>query len=395
MRSKEMIRSIYRASVPLGMRKAIRRISAIERLMDGPPPIVERIVLPTAAGLLKDERFGITSERHALMASHTPLISLNMGQYCSHGCVYCVSHMGDRKKRSGYLEEIGWEEYGRQLLRLAGDAKVTYNFAGPGECAEHEHFPELAHLLLNAGHWIWIQTHGLSSKSIARALNSFPKELVSRKVNFHLSFHIAAYLDDKDDRRLRAYLDKHVATIASFGCTTCIIVPMSPKVLAWSRFEESMDLIASICKQRGARFIPSLVEFHGPYEGRHYPADYTNEEQQRLSELMAKYGNPSRGTMAGDQAVIVGDSLMLRGMPCYAKALITEVNGDGSLRHCQSDPEDNFGHLRDAEGLTKNPEAHPCPFDRCLCVSVGYNMSLAPNGISLKDYADEMKRVTA
>jgi hypothetical protein len=391
-------RQYYQNAVPEHVRLRVRKFPGVKRLLDAPRgiwPMRLFVKRPTVVKMLRDPRFGITPERHRLMVQNVPTISLNMAQNCSHGCTYCVSGMYDRTKRSGYLEQVGWQDYGRQLLRLAGDSKVTFNFAGPGECAEHPDFSNLARLLLNDGHWIWIQTHGLSSKSIVRALAAFPRDMVARQVNLHLSFHIAAYLDDANDRRLNAYLQKHVPALAALGCTTCIIVPMSPKVMFWPRFEETMVQIKATLEAAGARFVPALVELHGPHEGRNFPADYTVSERERLSYLMRKFGNPSRGLMDGDSATAIGDALLLRGMPCYAKALITEVRPDGSLRHCQSFPDGNAGYLRSAPPLKRAPVAKPCPFDKCLCVSVGYNMSLTPNGITLKDYAQEVRSMAA
>jgi hypothetical protein len=389
----------YRTVLPHSFRYQIRRVPGVAKMLDQPRSFwlvrlfIRRPTRPTVVRILNDRRFGITPERHELLAQSTPLIALNMAPNCSHGCVYCVSGMFDRTKRSGFLEEVGWQEYGRLLLRLAGDARVNFNFAGPGECAEHKDFSNLVRLLLDRGHFVWIQTHGLSSKSIVRALSPFPKEMIATRVNLHLSFHIAAYLDDADDRRLTAYLQKHVPALADLGCTTCIIVPMSPKVLFWPRFEETMRAIKAVLEAAGARFVPALLELHGPHDGRNFPSDYTEGERSRLSELMEKFGNPSRGVMDGEAAVSIGDSLLLRGVPCYAKSLITEVQTDGCLRHCQSFPEGNAGHLRDATPLKKAPMAKPCPFDKCLCVSVGYNMSLVPNGITFKDYSKEIVRL--
>src|SRR5476649_543024 len=111
---------------------------------------------------------------------------------------------------------------------------------------------------------------------IARKEAGFWRKSVA--VNLHLSFHIAAYLDDADDRRLTAYLQKHVPALADLGCTTCIIVPMSPKVLFWPRFEETMRAIKAVLEAAGARFVPALLELHGPHDGRNFPSDYTEGE---------------------------------------------------------------------------------------------------------------------
>jgi hypothetical protein len=393
----EMTRSYYRAALPESLRAKLWklrhsgyqavRVNLWKLRQPAPKP------MPTVAGLL-DRGFGVTPARHEALARNTPTVALYMAQNCSHGCVYCVSHMYNTTKRSGFLEEVGWEEYGRLLLKLAGNIKVVFNFAGPGECAEQTDFVPLVRLLLNAGHFVVIQTHGLSSKTIAHALEPYSREFIAERVTLHLSFHIAAYLDDADTRRLDAYVQKHITRLAKLGCLICLIVPMSPKVLVWERIEEhllSFKKIAEDSKSRG--FIYALTEFHGPYQGRHFPADYTPLEQQRMSYLMTKFGNPSRGELDGASAVAVGDGLFTRGLPCYAHVMNTEVLSDGSLSHCQSIPPNKAGHLRDEPSLDQKFEAKPCPYQKCECVSVGMNLSLKPCGITLQDYAEELQRV--
>jgi MoaA/NifB/PqqE/SkfB family radical SAM enzyme len=385
--------SLRRALVrmPQPAQTAITRIiPAITPDVPPPPPPP----LPTVVGLL-NKGFGITPERHAEWARNTPTVALHMSQNCSHGCVYCVSGMFDNTKRSGYLEAVGWETYGRQLLKLAGKVKVAFNFAGPGECAEHPDFIPLVRLLLDAGHFVYIQTHGLSSRTIARALEPYSRDFIMERVTLHLSFHVAAYLDDKDTRRLDAYVQKHLPRLAKLGCLICLIVPLSPRVLLWSRTEELLTQFKQTAESLGVRgFIFALTEFHGPYQGREFPAEYSSIERRRLSELLTKFGNPSRGEMDGDSAVAVGDGLLVRGLPCYAHVMISEVLPDGSLRHCQSWPVDAAGHLRD-EQLDQTFQARPCPYQKCICVSVGVNMTLKPNGITLQDYANELQIVTA
>jgi hypothetical protein len=304
--------------------------------------------------------------------------------------------MYDNTKRSGFLEEVGWKEYARLLLTLVGKVRVVFNFAGPGECAQHRDFVSLVRLLLDAGHFVVIQTHGLSSRSIARALEPYSRAFIAERVTLHLSFHIAAYLDDANSRRLDAYVQKHISRLADLGCLICLIVPLSPKVLVWEPLEELLlefKRKADVAQSRG--FTYALTEFHGPYQGRHFPADYSQHEQERLSHLMSKFGNPSRDDLDGASAVALADGLFTRGLPCYAHVMTTEVMPDGSLRHCQSIPANNAGHLRDERPLNQAFQAKPCSFGTCVCVSVGYNLSLKPCGITLRDYAEELRSVMA
>lgn len=137
------------------------------------------------------------------------------------------------------------------------------------------------------------------------------------------------------------------------------------------------------------------VEFHGPYEGRHFPSGYNTIEQERLAHIMRNFGNPSRGALDGAAAVTVGDALFTNGLPCYAHVLVTEVRADGSLMHCQSIPEGNAGHLKDGPKLNQELQAKPCPYEKCQCISVGYNMSLKPCGITFGDYARELEKVAS
>lgn len=384
-----ILTAAYRRMTPLPVRDAIYRLRNPAPQKQVSPPAPPEVI-PSVLGLLDRPR---TQRLPLDWLSDRPWIALYMNSNCSHGCVYCVSGMQDRAPRTGLLEQLGVDEYARLLLKLAGNHKVRFNFAGPGECAEHKDFVPLLQKLLDDGHHAVIQSHGLSSKTIAKALSKYSRDDIANRVRLHLSFHLAAYLDDKDTRRLDAYADQHIRRIAGLGAPIYLIVPLSPKVLRWQSTEDHLAAIKSVVDQEGGKLVYQMVEFHGAYEGRYFPAGYDREEQRLFAYYMDKYGNPSRGEDYGASAADIGRVLYLKGMPCYAHVLISEVMPDGTIRHCQAEPADVVGNLTDELTIANLIEPKPCPFNKCCCISVGYNMSLEPLGISMSEYATELKRV--
>lgn len=377
------------------MATLIRRVfGRVGRQLAGVVP--KKGFIPDVTGLLRTFRVSREAHREAMVAAGSTHINLYLHASCSHGCPYCVSNMHKARRQNGIADKIGTEAYLSNILRLAGDRKVSYSFSGPGECPEHPAFTAIVQGVLNAGHRVYIQSHGLTSKRLSKTFECYDRQFVAEHVSFGLSFHFGAYLDDDNDRRLRTYLEDHFPRIVGIGAPMTIIVPLSPKVLKDDRFEAYLHDFQRQAEDAGlARLTINLVELQGHYDGKKYPRDFTEAERARICELFGRFGSSRDIAVAEDDLRNLSGPLFLKGMPCYVSTHLIEVLPNGDLRHCQGAPKiTTGGHLLDDEFVISLQDGpRPCPYDKCLCKTGGIRNCLRPLGISLGDYFAEVERV--
>ncbi|GAI33090.1 unnamed protein product, partial [marine sediment metagenome] len=221
----------------------------------------------------------------------------------------------------------------------------------------------------------------------------YPKDFVASRLSFGLSFHYGTYLDDGDDRRLRAYLTDHYLRIASLGAPIRLIVPLTPKVLAAEPFESYLQQFRESAISEGIeRFWFDLVELQGEYCKRKYPAAFSPQERRRIVELMQKYGGRGQIDIVEDDIGKLTGPLYLKGLPCYISTHVIEVTPSGAVRQCLAWPQDVSAKLTDPE-----PRVHftdgpiTCPYEKCLCKTAGIRNCLRPLGVPLREYFREIE----
>lgn len=363
----------------------------------GAGPSASLIQVPSAVRLL--ERFSVSPEADARARQgyrRQRQITLFFNRHCSHGCLYCVSKspQASRIRLKQIIDEIGGKAYLGHILRLVGDTKVRFGFNGPGECAEHPDFEYVLHGILAAGHHVYIQTHGFTSRAFERILASYPRDFVAENVSFGLSFHYGAYIDQPGRKRLDAYLNDHYPRIVRLGAPIRLIVPLTPKVLAAHKFEQYLVRFWDMADAAGVDpFWFDLVELQGEYDGRKYPAAFSDNERQRIVALIRRYGGREKTDMVEEDISRLAGPLYLKGLPCYICTHVIEITPSGVLRHCLSSPQGSYGKLTDAQpgiGFTEGPIM--CPYDKCLCKTAGIRNCLGPLDVPLREYFREIDR---
>lgn len=349
--------------------------------------------VPSAVGLLKKD-FCITPERHKEISKELPFIDLYIHYKCSHLCVYCCTCM--QKSQEGQnvlLENMGREQYLEYMLNLSKGKKSEYCFAGIGECAEMKDFPYFVQGILDAGHQVCIQTHGLSSLRIEKALEKYDKEFLWENVKFNLSFHFGTYLHDKNDYRLKKYLDEHLPRILKIGKSVVIVVPMSPNLLFNENTEKYFGYIKDLAAKKGNNLTFLLEPLGGPYEEHIYPCDYSKEELSRLYELVRKYSyaGPWFEGLKDEELQLI-NPLYLRGVPCYIFSNLARLDCCGiniacsnASSHIDSDEKKIYMNK-----FSEKAEALPCPYDHCGSFRLALKYCLAPHGINGLDYINEV-----
>lgn len=361
-------------------------------------PTQQLSFVPDVTGLL-DNRPPISPEQHEKnLKNFRANIQVDLTSNCSHGCQYCVASIKNTDRNGSALDDMEAEQFLAHILALAGGRTLHYSMTGRGEVAEHKKFKTVAAGVLSAGHQLKIGTHGLTSAIIYDTFSGFDREAIKR-LSFHLSFHLGAYLEDASSNRLDAYIDKHFDRIASLGANIGLVVPLAPKVLMNADFDSYLDHFRQVAESYGCYFYTNPMELIG-YEftgGRLFPEEYTDQERERVRQIMEKYGRGLRQDSDPEDLSRMHNTLYLKGMPCYRTKRSIHVSVDGLVSDCSYGAPRRAQKvpLADSEQFRVSDEMAPCPFDQCTCAGGGLWASLEPLGITLKEYFEEFDRQIA
>ena len=322
-----------------------------------------------------------------LFRGKTVCLFLHRG--CSLLCPYCVSNASKIKPKKSIVDKIGMEKYAHNILKMIrGVRPVTIAFEGPGECPESKYFLPLAKTFFREGHDIQIQTHLQTSRIIESFLSAFERNKVEHRVTINASYHLGTYLDrgKKGEELREAWLDKHLPTVARYGCEVRVITPLTPAVLNDKQFENNLRYFKKL-----PNVTPKPIPLGHIYKSKHYPESYTSEQRKRVLYLLQKY-NPDNWKQPSDPKHFdILSKLHLKKHNCHVASNIIQVLYEGGLRYCQSGK--TFGNIAEIEKVDcppfiKNPIQ--CKADTCHCSYMGYHYCMVPNFLSIDDYCNSM-----
>ena len=351
----------------------------------------------TVAPFFKD-KFVSKANHTKYIESHIPQISLHVTNRCVHGCTYCISGDLSKIKVDSIIDMIGIDEYLKRVIELSNGHQIRYRIIG-GEPLEHPHIEKLVEGLLSSGNFVQIQTHGLYIKKIKKVMDKLPNDYRKR---FHLepSFHLGAYLDDNHLKRLDFYRKECFPIFAEVSSYINLIFPLVPNVLFFDKLDEILNefILISIAAKIKYELFPIVM--YGDYNGKSYPKDYTDNEKERILELVQKYQpNEFESEKALSLSKIGENNLYLRGIKCYQMTNRYHVMADGKITSCGAGQPETDGTLYHIvhdipTGLFNEIKALPCRFSKCACVTEGRKSALIPNDISLKEYLNAVKSLS-
>jgi len=273
---------------------------------------------------------------------------------CNFRCEYCFySVFIEDKKKQNLNGEYSIEKV---IEGFNKSGLIWLIYITGGEPFLQPGFLELCRGLTEK-HYIGINTN-LSTKNIY----DFAKYINPEKVRFiHSSLHIdeRKRLDLIDD-----FLQKyHLLKKAGFNIYVTQV--LYPPVL------EKFDEIFEFFKKNGVIVRPKI--FRGYYKERHYPADYTQKEREKILnyfEISRKLDNlkPLEMDPALDKKFIYGN-LSFKGLLCSAGKDFVLIEHNGRVMRCYGIAVD-LGNIFEGE-IHLFKKAEPCTADICPCPYYG------------------------
>jgi hypothetical protein len=317
-----------------------------------------------------------------------PNITLYPTRFCSHGCWYCCSEASKVTERLSIVDEMGVDSYINAVLSLAGDKKVEYRFSG-GEPLQHKDTPYIIEKLIKAGHEICLGTNGVHIKTVAPVLEKHKK-----KVRYEASFHLGQYL--LKESRAESYLKTSLPTMLKHCREMELVIPLTPLLLSSNHTHLYLSRAAEIINSYGfnSRDVFNLTELGGVFEGRNFPAEYTQEEKDAIAELHNLYGKENFNTAEVESETKLNRKLKLATVPCFNMTRLFQVGDDGRIWVCGAGvPENVVGNLQDPDIASKidiRDTPKPCGFLECVCPYLALKDCLNPRGMDFTSY-NELK----
>ena len=356
-----------------------------------------KINVKTVAPFFRD-KFVSDANHKKYIESNFSQISLHVTNRCVHGCTYCISGDLSKIKVDSVIDMLGIDEYLKRVISLSNGHQIRYRIIG-GEPLEHPHIEKLVEGLLSSGNFVQIQTHGLYIKKIKKVMDKLPNDY-RKRLHLEPSFHLGAYLDDNHLKRLDFYRKECFPIFAEVSSYINLIFPLVPNVLFFDKLDEILNEFNLISIAAGIKYELFPIVMYGDYNGKSYPKDYTDNEKERILELVHKYQpNEFESDKALSLSSIGENNLYLKGIKCYQMTNRYHVMADGKITSCGAGQPETDGKLHHIvhdmpTGLFNEIKALPCRFSKCACVTEGRKSALIPNDISLKQYLNAVKSLS-
>lgn len=185
---------------------------------------------------------------------------------CNYRCTYCFLHYEKSTASipTVHLDADAWFAIWKDIHNRYGPAQIQIT---GGEPFAYSDFMDLISKLS--------PLHSLSfSTNLFWDVNEFMRKVPADRVKVDASYH-PEFTD------LAPFLEK-VAALKGNGYFVSVTVVAYPPMF------EKIKLHGRAFKEKGVDFI--LYPYRGPFDGRFYPAGYTEEERIRLGELGLKIG---------------------------------------------------------------------------------------------------------
>lgn len=269
---------------------------------------------------------------------------------CNYGCPYCP-YPGPRRDRLVAAQApAGAAEWVAAFDRLADrSGPLSVYISGGGEPTLRPDFAELVCGLARR-HEVCFDTN--LSWSWAR-LRAFAEQAPAARVRVDTSFH-------PSDAELGEFVEKAAFLRERGFRLQC----------RWVAWPPQLGLLPSLEAAFGARGLPfSVTPFAGTWEGRSYPAAYS--EAQRAALLAPALGSAARGHDTVDPGLVAHLARLHaetpEGRPCRSGAEYACVMPDGSVHRCMQYAGrgwERMGGLLD-DSWTPAPGPSPCRSPAC------------------------------
>lgn len=337
-----------------------------------------------------------------MFPSTAAMISLRLTDFCSHRCPYCID--GDCRtnpNRSDLIDKMGIDKFIDHLLLLGREEPLEYRLSG-GEPTESPYFLDVVDAIIKDGkHSLRIMTNGQSDK-LVRAFDKYDKK--DMNLFLEASFHLGAFLLDKDDKRIDKW-NQNMNAIIPKCRKVVLVVPLSMLVLQnASKLIASLSSVKDACVANGVEFGTLLTELYGrDIDGRNMPQEYDEEEIKVIEGLHGRFSQKDAYKSSDEFDVFenraverlqLGTSMELQGVDCYySKMFYLIQTSSGYIIPCGSgNPAHAIGNIGDynsvfmlANQIEDNDKAYDaCPFATCNCILKGELACLTPNRIKIK-----------
>jgi MoaA/NifB/PqqE/SkfB family radical SAM enzyme len=251
---------------------------------------------------------------------------------CNFRCPYCWFYKDWAKigKRSIYLTPDEWMIHWKRVYDRYGEVKIE--IVG-GEPFIYPNFIELVKKL-SFLHLVKVTTN------LSGDIEHFAKEISPQRVDLDLNFHILFI-------NLETVIKKTlILKNAGFKGGVCY--------LAYPPQMDRIEYLSGEFRKAGINF--ALAAFWGEYNGKQYPAAYTEEERKMM--------HPFLGDI--DRITYHLNAQSPKGKLCNAGHRYASIQADGNVVRCGTLSNKSIGNILDKNfDLLKNPL--PCEADFCPC----------------------------
>ena len=282
------------------------------------------------------------------LEDHPLTLSWDIWYACNYRCSYCWWEMDDLwaelSKRHRILSPEEWAavwsrihaRYGTALIDLLGGEPMIYPRCG-----------ELLQALAQQHRFRITTNLSLKMDDLEKLLEGISPERVHFNVSFHPQFAV-----------LEEFLEK-VEKLREQGYQPGVLfVPWPPLLPKLAHYRAEF-------RKRGLPFTAMI--FQGKWNGKDYPASYTQEERVLLADMMS---DPS---IKDSEVKYRLERQSPRGKLCHAGRIYANIKGNGDVYRCGQDAFGRrpMGNIFDPDfKLYEAPE--PCPADSCSCLEFRY-----------------------
>lgn len=249
---------------------------------------------------------------------------------CNFRCPYCWFYRDWARlgSRNLYLSPEDWMVHWKRIYEKYGEAKIE--IVG-GEPFIYPNFIELIKRL-SCVHLIKITTN------LSGSIERFVKEVSPERVELDLNFHIL-FID------LETVLNKTlILKKAGFKGGICYLAypPQMYRIKELSERFQKEDINFA------------LAAFWGEYNGKKYPASYTEEEKEMMRPFLGD----------ADRINYHLNAQSPRGKLCNAGYRYADIQADGNVVRCSPLGDKSIGNILD-ENFHLLDKPYPCESDSC------------------------------
>jgi tetratricopeptide (TPR) repeat protein len=270
---------------------------------------------------------------------YRPHFTWNILSSCNYGCSYCsaptqLNRMEDRDKQSTSVSPQQWldiwkkvyDDYGTCRIRLSG-----------GEPSIYRGFHEVVG---GVSQWHIIQLNTNLSFDVAKFAAKANPKMVRIDASFHPEFP-----------KMEGFLEK-LRVLREAGFRLIVSVVASPP------FMEHLPAFKKRVQELGCSFL--VHPFYGPYNGKTYPAAYTEEEKEKIYGL--------HGAAKVNLEFQTDGAFHTKGKQCRMGQMYATVFPNGEVyRCCNHDYRLKLGDMTKNEFFKLLNEPTACEAATCQC----------------------------